>query len=424
MTRRSPRWLVLDAPRFTPEVARLGMVTGLLSAALTLAAVLANAPVEIPALRVAPLLIVTAVGAGSAIIGYRLAQRTTPAQALLGLFVGATIVTLGVHFAGPDMPFGVLFYIPGCAWSYWLPRVWRFVLVGWVGVNYAVLLALQPGNIGPVARWIIVVATVGLVGSYVQWLMSRIEQLVGSERVARAELAELNRSLEARVDQQVSNIRRNAVELQNSRARIVASADAERRRIERDLHDGAQQHLVAVAVSVRLLKDLVHDDPDAADLMIDELASLVKDATRELRDLAHGIYPPLLAHAGLSDALGAVAARSGQHVEVQAEGLGRFAPEVEAAVYFCCLEALQNSGKHAPGALVAVRLWEEPSSLHFEVVDDGPGFDVTIAHGGHGQTNMGDRLGALGGAAIWRSTPGEGTRIVGSLPLARRAGVA
>jgi signal transduction histidine kinase len=102
---------------------------------------------------------------------------------------------------------------------------------------------------------------------------------------------------------------------------------------------------------------------------------------------------------------------------VTADGIGRYGPEIEAAVYFCCLEALQNAGKHAPQARVEVRIWEESGGLLFSVIDDGPGFDPVSARGGHGFVNMADRLGAIGGAVRWESKPGLGARILGSIPL-------
>jgi signal transduction histidine kinase len=152
--------------------------------------------------------------------------------------------------------------------------------------------------------------------------------------------------------------------------------------------------------------------------MLDALGDAVKDTIQELRDLAHGIYPPLLMDSGLPEALRAAGNRSPLSVTVDADGLGRYPTEVEAAVYFCCLEALQNAAKHAPGANVRVHVHEEGGSLRFEVSDDGPGFDAAAAKGGHGFTNMGDRLGAIGGTVEWRSSPGEGTTIAGAIPQA------
>jgi signal transduction histidine kinase len=225
---------------------------------------------------------------------------------------------------------------------------------------------------------------------------------------------ELDSALQASLDE----LRRQADELRASRTRIVAATDAERRRIERDLHDGAQQHLVALAVKLRLAQQLSESDPEQAKKMLGELGSDLQDAVQELRDFAHGIYPPLLMDRGLAEALAAAGARSPLPVHVEADGIDRYPQEVEAAIYFCCLEGLQNAGKHAgEGAQVTVRLGEQEGGLVFEVADTGKGFDVSRRGGGVGFTNMKDRLGAIGGTLRLESTPGAGTRLTGVVPL-------
>jgi signal transduction histidine kinase len=230
-------------------------------------------------------------------------------------------------------------------------------------------------------------------------------------------LAFHNAQLDAELQTTLDELRGQAQALRESRARIVASGDAERRRLERDLHDGAQQNLVALAVNLRLAKDLLADDPAAGVEMLDQMAGEVKRTIQDLRELAHGIYPPLLAGRGLGEALRAAAGRSPLTVAVTSDGIGRYAPDIEAAVYFCCLEALQNAAKHAPGAHVRVRVWEEAGGLLFSVTDDGPGFDAEQAQSGHGFVNMADRLGAIGGSVRWESEPGQGARIRASIPL-------
>jgi signal transduction histidine kinase len=238
-----------------------------------------------------------------------------------------------------------------------------------------------------------------------------------TELARQVGLAVHNARLDTALQTTLDELRKQADELRQSRARIVATADAERRRVERDLHDGAQQHLVALAVNLRLTRDLVGDDPETATAMIDQLAEEVKSTIQELRDLAHGIYPPLLADSGLGEALAAAGRRSPLAVTVSADGIGRYGLEIESAIYFCCLEALQNAGKHASGATVTIRIWEESGGLLFSVSDNGPGFDVAKAKNGHGYMNMADRLGAIGGTVRWESAPGAGTRIMGSVPL-------
>jgi signal transduction histidine kinase len=226
--------------------------------------------------------------------------------------------------------------------------------------------------------------------------------------------AKLDSALQASLDE----VRRQADEIQASRGRIVAAADQARRKIERDLHDGAQQHLVALAVRVKLVEQLLERDPEKARAALDDLESGLEDALQELRDLAHGIYPPLLADKGISAALTRAARRAAQVVTVDADGLGRFAPEAEATVYFCVLEAIQNAGKYAgDGATVTIRVREEDHTLTFVVSDDGVGFDVRGAGMGAGFTNMLDRLGALGGTLRVDSAPGQGTRVTGTVPV-------
>jgi signal transduction histidine kinase len=230
-------------------------------------------------------------------------------------------------------------------------------------------------------------------------------------------LAFHNSQLDTALQTTLDELRKQADALRESRARIVASGDAERRRVERNLHDGAQQHLVALAVNLRLARDIISDDLSAGMEMLDELAGEVQETIQELRELAHGIYPPLLVDSGLVEALRAAAARNPLPVDVVAEGIGRYSSETEAAIYFCCLEALQNAAKHAVDAEVEVRLWEESGGLLFSVSDNGPGFDVEKAQRGHGYVNMADRLGAIGGTVRWESEPGKGARVNGSVPL-------
>ncbi len=182
-----------------------------------------------------------------------------------------------------------------------------------------------------------------------------------AELARQVGLALHNVELDSALQKSLDELRQQAEELQASRARIVAASDAARRQIERNLHDGAQQHLVALAVNVRLARKLAETDPEASLEILDQLGSGLQNAVQELRALAHGIYPPLLVDRGIEEALRSAAGRAALPAEVEASGLSRQPPEVEAAVYFCCLEALQNAGKHAgDGASVTVRVWEEP----------------------------------------------------------------
>lgn len=233
-------------------------------------------------------------------------------------------------------------------------------------------------------------------------------------------LALHNVQLDSALQASLEEVKRQAEELRASRSRIVAASDAARRQIERNLHDGAQQHLVALAVNLRLARQLSDVDPEGVKELLDQLSHDIGDAVQELRDLAHGIYPPLLMDRGLGAALSAACGRAAIPADVSCEGIGRYLPEVEAAVYFCCLEALQNAAKHAgPGATARIRVWEEADALLFEVSDDGVGFDsASPAASGHGFVNMGDRVGAIGGFFSLTAAPGKGTRISGRIPLA------
>lgn len=226
--------------------------------------------------------------------------------------------------------------------------------------------------------------------------------------------ARLDFALQASLDE----LRRHAEELRASRARIVASADAERRRIERDLHDGAQQRMISLMVRVREARDLIAADREGGLEALSRLDSELQGAIDEVRDLAQGIYPPLLADEGLAEALPAAAARAGIPCRVECDGIGRYPPDVETAVYFCCIEALQNAAKHAgEGARARIRVRGESRRLAFTVEDDGVGFEAEGRPYGLGLTNMGDRLGAIGGQLIVESAPGVGTTVAGSVPL-------
>jgi signal transduction histidine kinase len=260
---------------------------------------------------------------------------------------------------------------------------------------------------------------IGMVAGYTIERSIRTDFLQrGLIETQRAELAERNVHLDSALQLSLEEVRRKAEQLQASRARIVAAADAERRRIERNLHDGAQQHLAALAVQLRLVSKLADDDLEAAKTLLHELRQQVEDTVQELRNLAHGIYPPLLMDQGLPAALSAAAKRSALAVTVEAATLRRYPPEVEATVYFCCLEALQNAYKHAgDGVSVTIRVEEDAAGLLFEVIDDGVGFESQGRGLGAGFVNMTDRLGAVGGSLQVDSAPGRGTRVTGRLPL-------
>jgi signal transduction histidine kinase len=214
-------------------------------------------------------------------------------------------------------------------------------------------------------------------------------------------------------------LRANLEELRASRQRIVAAQDEERRRLERNIHDGAQQQLVALAMKANLARSLVGRDESKEGELLDQLKSDAQDALENLRDLARGIYPPLLADQGLVAALTSQARKSAVPVSLEADGVGRFSQDAEAAVYFCTLEALQNVAKYAQASGATVRLHREDGHLAFDITDDGVGFDPDAKGSGTGMQGMADRLAALGGELVVRSRPGQGTTVSGRVPVPR-----
>ncbi len=222
-----------------------------------------------------------------------------------------------------------------------------------------------------------------------------------------------NARLDTALRESVAELRSQASKLAASRARVVHAADDERRRIERNLHDGLQQHLVAATLELRLARELSASDRPRADEIMAGLERDLEHALEELRALAHGVYPPALRDQGLKPVLAAAARRATLPTRVAVETSRRHPPEVEATVYFCCLEAIQNACKHAgQGAAVSVRVWEQASGVAFEITDDGRGFSSREPDG-VGLLNLEDRVGALGGTLTIDSAPGRGTRIHG-----------
>jgi signal transduction histidine kinase len=206
-------------------------------------------------------------------------------------------------------------------------------------------------------------------------------------------------------------------ELRASRRRLVSAQDQERRRVERDIHDGAQQQLVALAVKLRLADQLVEHDAAKARELLAQLQADTADALETLRDLARGIYPPLLADEGLPAALEAQMRKASVPVILEPDGVGRYPQEIEATVYFCVLEAMQNIAKYARAGTVTIALRQRGARLTFEVRDDGVGFDPETAPRGTGLQGMADRLDAIGGELRIRSARGEGTTVSGAVPL-------
>jgi len=228
--------------------------------------------------------------------------------------------------------------------------------------------------------------------------------------------ARLTADLEARLMQ----IAHQAADLRSSRQRIVAAQDEERRRLERNIHDGAQQHLVALAVKLRLAKTALQKDPEHGRRMLAEIRGEVDAALDTLRSLALGIYPPLLEEQGIAAALAAQYLRSSLPVRMHADGIGRYPIELEAAVYFCTLEALQNAAKYAHASAITISFREREGTLEFSVADDGIGFDPDSNGTGTGIQGIRDRISVFGGDAEIESSPGRGTMVRGRVPLLER----
>ncbi|MGB0114773.1 MAG: histidine kinase [Ilumatobacteraceae bacterium] len=231
---------------------------------------------------------------------------------------------------------------------------------------------------------------------------SRLEAVLEGERVVREQLSE------------------QAEELRRSRQRVVAATDRERRRIERDLHDGAQSRLVAVNLKLAAARSSLRTDPGGVDAQLEEVRNEVQLAHAELRSLAHGLYPTVLTQHGLVAAVSAVADRSPAPIRLDLAPVGRFPAEVEAAIYFCVLEAVQNAAKHADADRVDIRLFRTDSEIVLVVADDGVGYS-SVDTVGHGLTNIRDRLGAIRGDLDVTSAPGRGTTMTATVPLVSRS---
>lgn len=276
-----------------------------------------------------------------------------------------------------------------------LPGATRAVAVRHQGELFGALSVVKPGNEG----------------------LSPTEEKLLADLGGQAGLVFRNLRLTAELMERLE-------ELKASRQRLVTAQDEARRRLERNLHDGAQQQLVALKVHLRLAERLADELGQAGAPLVELLAQLkaqTGEALEDLRDLARGIFPPLLAAEGLPSALASQARKAGIPATVTAPGTGRYPQNIEAAVYFCCSEALQNVAKYSRASHVEVALKQTGSVLTFSVCDDGVGFDPARAPSGAGCQNMRDRVEALDGRLRLESAPGQGTRVTGTIPLAEPA---
>jgi signal transduction histidine kinase len=240
--------------------------------------------------------------------------------------------------------------------------------------------------------------------------------LAGYEQFVRAAGAAAQIRLEK--TQLEADLKASTADLASSRTRLLGMAHAERRRLERDLHDGVQQHLVGLRIKLDMAAEAMKEDPEQGERALASVGRQMDDVLQELRLLARGIYPSLLHECGLLESLRAAARSSPLAVSVRAPGIGRFAEELEVAVYFCCLEALQNVVKHAgPDATAIVALSRDGPWLCFEVHDTGVGFDPTEDGLGSGVVNMRDRIEAVGGVLEVNGRRGRGTSVRGRVPV-------
>jgi signal transduction histidine kinase len=216
-----------------------------------------------------------------------------------------------------------------------------------------------------------------------------------------------------------ADLKASTADLASSRIRLISVAHSERRRLERDLHDGVQQQLVGLRIKLDMAAETIREDLERGERALASVGRQMDDVLQELRLLARGIYPSLLNECGLREALSSAARSSPLAVSVRAPGIGRFPEEVEIAVYFCCLEAIQNVVKHAgPDATAMVTLSQDAPYLCFEVHDTGVGFDPTDNGPGSGLVNMRDRIEAVGGVVEVTGRRGRGTSVRGRVPVA------
>lgn len=225
--------------------------------------------------------------------------------------------------------------------------------------------------------------------------------------------------LHAELSQRLDELSTRAEELRTSRQRLVAAQDAERRTLERNIHDGAQQHLVALAVNLRLAETLSQRSRERADALLAEQERAAAEAIDVLVALSRGIYPAKLGADGLVPALTTALGTSVIPVEVEANGVGRYNASIEATAYFSCLEAVQNATKHSGATRVRVSLTGRDGTLSFLVEDDGIGFDPATTPVGTGLANLRDRIESAGGTLTTGTAPGGGTRIRAHLPADR-----
>jgi signal transduction histidine kinase len=339
------------------------------------------------------------------------------------------------RYAAEDVPAEmarVLAEGTGAAWArVWLRAGDQYDLAAespaGVGPSEAVRTADPRDDDEPGRRWQEVLHGGELLGVLVVQERPHVRLTAAEERLfaglaAQAGLALRAAGLRSALEQRARELATRADELRRSRQRLVDAQDDERRRLERDIHDGAQQHLVALAVNLRLAQTLADRDPERAVPVLRQQEDAAGEAVDTLVRLMRGIYPSRLSEEGLVAALEAAAATSTVPVTVTAVGVDRLPPRVEAAAYFCGTEALQNAAKHAQASSVRVELSRSDvdDTLVVCVEDDGRGFGPQDHSAGSGLTNMRERVEALDGSLEITSTE-RGVRLVARIPLTAAA---
>ncbi len=325
-----------------------------------------------------------------------LARRTRYQQSITLLCIGNWASVLLITFVAPAL-------LPAMVLAALVPVVFAQAYVRWQrGLVFAVITAGCALALGALARFQNISH---LAGQAPRWIETAFIVAALPINAFHILVIAWNNAAALRVSE--SMLAERAAQLEASRNRLITAADEERRRLERDLHDGAQQHLVALAVLIQLARTAEHDRYQP---LLVEAFGLVETAIAEIRRLAHGIYPPLLVSGGLAQALPAVAAHAPVPVRLNLAGLGRYPASIETALYFCCSEALQNAAKHGgPGTTVTITAHANERMLTLTISDTGRGFDPATI--GTGLTNMTDRLSAIGGNLVFDTAPGRGTRV-------------
>jgi signal transduction histidine kinase len=344
-------------------------------------------------------------------VALHLARRGRYQQAITLDCIGNWVTVFLITFVSPNL-------LPAMVLAALVPDVFAQPYIRWQhGLVFAVITASGVLALAAVARFQHVVHWVGQAPPH--WIETAFIVVALPMNAFHVLVIAWNNAAALAVSENM--LAERAAEVEASRRRLVTAADEERRRLERDLHDGAQQHLVALAVLIQLARTA--GDDDGHQPLLTEASGLLETAIAEIRRLAHGIYPPLLVSGGLAHALPALAAQAQGCVQLSLQGLGRYSASIETALYFCCSEALQNAAKHGGlGISVTITARADDRMLTLTISDTGRGFESATI--GTGLTNMTDRLSAIGGNLVIDTAPGRGTRITASLKTPARSAAA